>query len=143
MRALAGQVFAAELMAGAGAASASYLWRWLGAVVDALLQHLARLEGEHAARVDGDWLAGLRVAPAACMFLIDEKSAEARNFHFLTLAQRIPDDREHRFDHVTGFLFRGAYPLVDQIYKVCFGHALRRNVPHPLALGTLLLPQLR
>ena len=77
------------------------------------------------------------------MFLIDEEGAEAGNFHFLTLAQRIPDDREYRFDHVTGFLLRGAYPLVDQIYEIGFSHALRRNDPHPLALGTLLLPQLR
>src|SRR5208282_2109457 len=119
--------FAADLMA--GVASASY--PWLGAVVDPILQHLARLEGQDAARIDGDRLAGLRIAPAARMFMIDEKGAEAGNFHFLTVAQRIPDDRKHRFDHFTGFLFGGAYPLVDQIYKIGFSHALRRNDPPP------------
>jgi hypothetical protein len=77
------------------------------------------------------------------MFLIYQEGAKAGNFHFLTMAQRIPDDREYRFDHVTGFLLRGAYPLVDQIHEIGFSHALRRNDPHPFALGTLLLPQLR
>src|SRR5271156_931404 len=127
----------------AGAAAESATFPLLGAVVDPLLQDLARLEGQHAAGVDSDRLAVLRIAPAARMFLIDQEGAEAGDFHFLTLAQRIPDDREHRFDHFTGSLLRGAYPLVDQIYKIGFSHALRRNDPHPLALGTLLLPQLR
>src|SRR5271166_4187335 len=117
-----------------GVASASHLR--LGTVVDPILQHLARLEREDAARVYRNRLSGLRVASAARMFVIDEKGAEAGNFHFLTVAQRIPDDREHRFDHFTGFLLRGAYSLVDQIYKIGFSHALRRNDPHPLALGT-------
>src|ERR1035441_6323948 len=78
--------FAVELMA--GVASASY--RRLRAVVNPLLQDLAGLEAQHAAGIDGNRLAGMRVAPAARMFLIDEKGAEAGNFHFLTMAQRIP-----------------------------------------------------
>src|ERR1035441_10830327 len=58
--------FAVELMA--GVASASY--RRLRAVVNPLLQHLAGLEAQHPAGIDGNRLARLGVGPGAPPVLV-------------------------------------------------------------------------
>src|SRR5579862_4199449 len=77
--------------------------------------------------------------------MVYHKAAEARNLDLAAGAQTIANDREDFFDDYPGFLFGKAYPLVDQVHEIGFGHAPRRTCPTQTAVMSTptLLPQLR
>src|SRR5258708_36274917 len=66
------------------------------------LQLLARVEGDHAPRCDGNLLPGLGVASGALRLLAQLEIAESRELHHFAPLQGDADLLEERFDHVLG-----------------------------------------
>src|ERR1700694_306641 len=66
------------------------------------LQLLARMEGDHAARRNGDLLSGLRIAPGALRLLAQLEVAETRELHHFAALEGNADLLEERLDHVLG-----------------------------------------
>jgi hypothetical protein len=63
------------------------------------------------------------------VLLIYGEGAKARDLDPATVAQALANNREDRFDHFAGFLFRRTDALADQVHEIGFGHALRRIGP--------------
>src|SRR5687768_119560 len=74
--------------------------------VERVLEHLARLEGEHPARRDRDLTARLRVAADARILVTDHEVPEARNLDLLAPFERLLDGVEDGLDDFGGFLLR-------------------------------------
>src|SRR4051812_15800997 len=66
------------------------------------LELLARMEGDHAPRRDGNLLAGLGVASGTLGLLPQLEVAETREFHHFAPLQGDPDLLEKGLDHVLG-----------------------------------------
>src|SRR4051812_22200675 len=82
--------------------------------VQRVLQDLARLEGQHAARADGDLLAGLRIAAGARVFVTHDEVPEPGDLDLLAAFERLLDRVENRFDDLRGLLLgKAAYLLVN------------------------------
>src|SRR5579862_6697948 len=69
------------------------------------LQLLACMESDHAARRNGDFLAGLRVASGALGLLAKLEIAEARKLDHFPALERDANLLEERLDHVLGLAF--------------------------------------
>src|SRR5258706_5550411 len=66
------------------------------------LQLLARVEGDHATRGDGDFLPGFGIAPGALGLLPELEIAESGELHHLAPFQGNADLLEEGLDHVLG-----------------------------------------
>src|ERR1700737_3862119 len=93
-------------------------WRWAGIgggrsalrlgsgmvrSFDHCLQFLACMERHNASRGDGNFFAGLGIAPRALRFLSELEVAEAGQLHAVTGFQSDADFLEKPLDHVLGF----------------------------------------
>src|SRR3954451_3323526 len=94
-----------------------------GSVVEDVLQNLARLEGQHAARADGDLLASLGVAPGTRVLVAHHEVPEAGDLDLLPALQRLLDRVEHGLDDLRGLLLREpTHLLVDVLNNVGLRH---------------------
>src|SRR6185503_384555 len=75
-------------------------------VVERLLQKLAGLEVEHAARRDDDRVAGLWIPPLPLPLVSQHEVAETRYLYLLPSAQRFFHRLEYEVDEIGGLLFR-------------------------------------
>src|SRR4051812_31946842 len=80
--------------------------------VQGVLQHLAGLERQHAARADGDLLARLRVAARARVLVANDEVAEAGDLDLLPALERLLDGVENRLDDLGSFLLRESADLL-------------------------------
>src|SRR4051794_2052621 len=92
-------------------------------VVERVLEHLARLERQHATRADRDLLASLRVATRARVLVAHHEVAEAGDLDLLALFQGLLDGVEDALDDLGRFLL-GKAPdlLVDRLDDIGLGH---------------------
>src|SRR6185312_10640013 len=96
-----------------------------GSVVEDVLEDLARLEGQHAARADGDLLAGLGIAPGARVLVAHHEVPEPGDLDLLPALERLLDRVEHRLDDLGGlFLGEATHLLVDVLNNVRLRHDL-------------------
>src|SRR5690242_180104 len=85
------------------------------------LQLLACMEGDHAARRDGDLLAGLGIPSRALGLLPELEVAEAGEFHHLAPLQGDPDFLEEGLDHILGLALVQADLLEHQVGQLGLG----------------------
>src|SRR5436309_1954551 len=100
-----------------------------GRAVHRLLEHLARLEGEHAAARDDDLLAGLRVAALARALLVHDEVAEAGDLDLLSALEAELHQLEDRLHHLRRLLLREADLLVDAFHDIGLRHGHRGGAP--------------
>src|SRR5581483_7192096 len=94
-----------------------------GSPVERVLQHLARLERQHATRADRDLLSGLRISPGARVLVAYHEVAEAGNFDLLAALERFLDRVEHRLHDLRRlFLRKPADLLVHVLNNVGLRH---------------------
>src|SRR2546422_5645401 len=87
-----------------------------------LLQHLARLEGEHATAGDDDLVARLRIAALARTLLVDHEVAEAGDLDLLAPLEPALHQLEDRLHDVRRLLLREADLLVDAFHDIGLRH---------------------
>src|SRR3954465_6518678 len=85
------------------------------------LQLLAGVEGDDAARADGDLLAGLGVAAGALRLVAQLEVAEAGELHAFAPLQGPADLLEEGFDHVLGLALVQADLLEKQVRELRLG----------------------
>src|SRR5712692_10452384 len=100
-----------------------------GRAVHRLLEHLARLEGEHAAARDDDLLAGLRVATLARALLVHDEVAEAGDLDLLAALEAALHHLEDRLHHFRRLLLREADLLVDAFHDIGLRHGHGAGAP--------------
>src|SRR5712692_2571741 len=100
-----------------------------GRAVHRLLEHLARLEGEHAAARDDDLLAGLRVATLARALLVHDEVAEARDLDLLAALEAALHHLEDRLHHFRRLLLREADLLVYAFHDIGLRHGHGAGAP--------------
>src|SRR5213593_1530266 len=103
-----------------------------GGAVHRLLEHLARLEGEHAAARDDDLLAGLRVAALARALLVHDEVAEAGDLDLLSALEAELHQLEDRLHHLRRLLLREADLLVDAFHDIGLRHGHGAGAPRSL-----------
>src|SRR3990172_3585027 len=117
---------------------------WLSMdLLDQRLQLLARVESDHPACGDGNFLAGLRVAARALRLVAKLEVAEAGELHRVPGLQRDADLLEKRLDHVLRFTLVEPDLLEQHIRELSFGechyslprHAISRRIS-PRATGS-------
>src|SRR5690242_6320188 len=90
-------------------------------LLDEALQLLAGVEGDHPARRDGDFLAGLGVAPGALGLLAKLEVAEARQLDHFAAFEGDADLLEERLDHVLGLALVQADLLEHEVGQLGLG----------------------
>src|SRR5438093_5230087 len=93
-----------------------------GGAVHRLLEHLARLEGEHAAARDDDLLAGLRVATLARALLVHDDVTDAGALDLLAALEAALHQLEDRPHLLRRLLVREAAPLVNACHDIALPH---------------------
>src|SRR5438132_3256396 len=101
--------------------------------VHRLLEHLARLEGEHAAARDDDLFAGLRVATLARALLVHDEVAEAGDLDLLAALEAALHQLEDRLHHLRRLLLRETDLLVDAFHDIGLRHGHRGDAPRSLS----------
>src|SRR5450631_2624146 len=91
--------------------------------VERVFQDLARLEGQHSARGDGDFLARLGITASARILVAHDEVAEPGDLYLLAAFESRLDGIEDRLDDLS-CLFLGEAPdlLVDRLDDVGLSH---------------------
>src|SRR5450432_4407197 len=106
-----------------------------GSVVEDVLENLARLEGQHPPRADGDLLPGLRIAPGPRVLVAHDEVSEAGDLDLLPALERLLDRVEYGLDDLGRlFLREPAHLLVDVLDNVGLGHDHLIYTIYPSAL---------
>src|SRR5688500_6490157 len=112
-----------SISAGTLAFATLTLLRARSLVVECGLQHGAGFERQHAAGIDGDLHAGLRVATGARLLLSHDEVAEAGDLDLLAGLERALHDVEDLLDEVRCFLLgESTDALANAVDDVGFGH---------------------
>src|SRR5580704_14107171 len=77
-----------------------------GALVERLLENLARLEGEDPPLADPDWLARLRVASRALTLVTQDEVSEPADLDLLSAAERLLHHLEDEVHELSRLLAR-------------------------------------
>src|SRR5256885_8446738 len=87
-----------------------------------LLESLGDREADLLARRDLDRLAGLRVAPHACLHLTQPEDSETRDLDRLALLHGLDHGIDHRREHLVDLLPARADPFGEPRHQLRLGH---------------------
>src|SRR5215470_13719940 len=121
---MAGCSCASSSRPGTSAFTPAVLRSRLRLVVDAELQPLARLEGQHLPGGDLDAVARLRVAAAPGRLAPDAEVTEPDDLHVFALLEAPEDDVEQRLHH------RGGLPLGEPVGRHRIDEVILRQCRH-------------
>jgi hypothetical protein len=99
-------------------------------LVDSIPKQVAWFEGQYTPGLNGNRLAGLRIAAATVFLLLDLKAAETGNFQLLAGFESAFHNRKERLHHRGGFLFCHSGTILDLFKDISFGH----DFPHIFAV---------
>src|SRR5437016_10383766 len=112
-------------------------------LLDQRLQLLASVERDHAARGDGDFLAGLGVAAGALWFVAQLKVTEPGQLHALPILERQADLLEERLHHVLRLALVQPHLFKKHVRQLGFCKCHLRSLGKAESLSTSLLKYVR